>query len=83
MAITGYTSSTSVRPGETLDLYLSSDTPGPVTLSVSRYDYGTPIPLQLQVTLQTQAVPGPARESLGQPGGRGALFRRPPCLARA
>lgn len=61
MAITGYTSSTSVRPGETLDLYLSSDTPGPVTLSVSRYDYGTPSPLQLQLTLQTQAVPGPAQ----------------------
>jgi hypothetical protein len=59
MPTNGYTSSTSVRPGDTLDLYLSTDPPGPITLSVVRYGSDSPTPLRLQLSVEGQPVPDP------------------------
>jgi hypothetical protein len=74
MAINGYTSSTSVPPGGTLDLHLSTDTPGPVRLSVTRYGSDSPAPLYLQLSLEGHAVPPPEQ----RPWERGFGWPRSP-----
>ena len=56
MTVIGYPSLTSVVPGDSIELHLSADTPGPTTLKIERI--GTlPISMSLSASLSTLAVP--------------------------
>jgi hypothetical protein len=56
MAVIGYPSQTSVIPGDSIDFHLSTDTPGPTTLTVERV--GThPISTTVSAKLSTLTVP--------------------------
>jgi hypothetical protein len=56
MAITGYASATSIAPGNPVGFHLSSDTPGPVSLTVERVG-ATAVSASISANLSTLAPP--------------------------
>jgi hypothetical protein len=67
MAVVGYASQTSVAPGKSIDFHLSSDTPGPTSLTVERLGT-TPAPVAVSANLSTLSPPtANAWEGFGWP----------------
>jgi len=56
MAVTGYASATSIAPGNPVGFHLSSDTPGPVSLTVERVG-ATAVSASISANLSTLAPP--------------------------